>query len=350
MNSNIDELIKKLASSSQEGCITMTLGGFFYFNLDRAQSELKRLLIVAETELRAKYSSSFSKILSTRLKALVKKVDFNRSQQSLILFVNLDISEYIWMPISLKSSVVIGDFFSTKELLRSTQLLHQYYILLLDLDKARVFKAWNQYAFKEVYEGFPIKNQSLFVDSIGMDDLCFVHNVDRGLSKLLEQEPNEVYLAIDRFYLDYFLRFTTNKRYVVGYTEQLGKLLNEKEIMARAWAVVASKVKQEETEAAIKLLQEYSKKKVLKTLYDIYKNVLEGKGHTLLVQWNYFQPAIVYDEEVFPVEGPLKSLEGFCNEDIIMEIIAKHKAIGGEVIFFEKGEHPKLKNLMLIVK
>ena len=88
--------------------------------------------------------------LLDKLNSLATGLDHSQNLESLMLFVNEDIAEYVRLPIKVEDRVVIDDTFATRDLFRAIHIKMHYYVLVLSQEKIRLVEAMNDKVIKEI--------------------------------------------------------------------------------------------------------------------------------------------------------------------------------------------------------
>lgn len=155
----MDNTLKRLKDIKSDCCITILLNT--HRNSSQTQKDeiaLKNLVTEAEKRLREECNEENGKIVSEKLRELASNIDARYNFESLALFVNRDIAEFIRMPVKVEDRIVIAKRFATRNLVR---MLHQelyYYVLVLSREKARLIEAVSNKEIREIHDGFPMEN------------------------------------------------------------------------------------------------------------------------------------------------------------------------------------------------
>lgn len=159
----MNEKLKKLKDVNAENSITIIL------NTHRTRPDnnkdsitLKNLIKEAEERLYNDLDKRVALNLIQRLNALESQIDHNHNLESLILFVNDEIAEFIRLPIQVMNRVVIDNTFATRDLIRALHIQTNYFLLLLSRQKVRLIEALDDKEIEEIGQPFPIENTQFY--------------------------------------------------------------------------------------------------------------------------------------------------------------------------------------------
>lgn len=356
----MNNTLKELKNIFSESCVTIIL------NTHRTKPDnlkdgltLKNLVKEAETRLLADESKREAKKLIDKLSALVASIDHNFNLESLILFVNENIAQYVRLPISVEDRVVIDHTFATRDLVRALHFEANYYVLVLSQQKVRLIEAFNDKVIEEVGSPFPIVNTKFF--STNKAELSnasrqtnlvneFFNSVDKEVNTIRKQNSLPVLICSEEGNYHEYLKIADQKNSILE-TYLNKNRLDEKDhaIVTEAWKIVKEYTKNKNRERKSELIEAVNANKFLSDLTEIWKAVLEGRVQTIFIEQGLFQPAILENNLITPVAE-----EGRANkeviDDIYDEIIETSINFGGDVVFLEKGELTKFNGFGAITR
>ena len=335
-----------------------------YMNTNRTFPEnnqdsinLKNLISEAEKRIINEYGKKESIQISEKLKEFVSEIDHNYNLDSLIIFVSSDFLEFIRLPVKVKDNVIIDDKFATKPLIRSMLQTENYYILCLSRKTVRLIEAINDSVVTEINDtSFPFQNES-YIDS---DDIKkawastydnhakeFFNKADKLFKHYHNKNPKPVILAGDGRNISYYKEVADNKNIIIGYIEGNFDDTKNHEIVKQASKVIDKYILDKQEKAIEELALAQKEQKLLLDLNDIYRAAKEGKGSKLLVEKNYFQPAIV-ENNVLTLKDD--STEPSVTDDIINEIIDFVIQFNGSVVFVLVDQMKDYNKIALITR
>lgn len=356
MNSTLKE-IKDIIS---EGCITIVL------NTHRTKPDnlkdpiiLKNLITEAETRLLANESKSDARALIARLNNLASTIDHSQNLESLVLFVNKDIAQYVRLPIEVEDRVVIDHTFATRDLVRAIHLETNYYVLVLSREKVRLIEAFNDKVVAETGNPFPIENKQFY--STNKAELSnasrqtnlvaeFFNRVDKEVDKVRKENPAPVLICTEEANYHEYLKIADQKHSI--YDTYLNKnRLDEKDhhIITEAWKIVKEYTVEKNNARKQELQKAVSQNKFLSDTNEIWQAIKQGRIQTLFIEQGKFQPAIWKNDRIEYVSDDLRDKKEIV-DDIYDELIEANMNYGGDVVFLPKGELAKFNGFGAITR
>ncbi|MEO9210240.1 MAG: hypothetical protein ABI208_04030 [Ginsengibacter sp.] len=350
--------LKKLKNITSNCCVTIILQTHRTLPDNEKDSlVLKNLIKEAESRLSAEYEKPFVSEMMKRINDLAKDINHKYNKESLALFVNENIAEFIRMPISVEDRVVIDKSFATRDIVRALNKEIAYYVLVLGRDKARLIEAFNDKMFNEIEDNFPFENRNLnpvqrSEASIGRRQTNltqeFFNRVDKQLNELWKENPLPVIICADENNYSEYLQIADKKEIIVGHLK--GNRLHEKahHIIEAAWPIM-NKLNIEKVQQRISELKTaVNSRNFLIDYNEIWQAVNNGKGKTLFVKQGHFQPAILENNHIELVSK--ENIEKANVDDIIDEMVEKNLQSNGDAIFINGDELEKFNGLVLVTK
>lgn len=340
--------LKELKDIISESCITIIL------NTHRTRPDnekdpltLKNLLKEAEIRLYADENKRDAKVLVERLKDLASEVDHNHNLESLVLFVNENITQFVRLPVKVKNRVVIGHTFATRDLVRALHLETNYFVLVLSQKKVRLIEAFNDKVVAEISNSFPIENNQFY--STNKAELSnasrqsnliaeFFNRVDKEVNMVRNQYPLPVLICTEESNYHEYLEIADQKQSI--FDTYLNKnRLDEKAhaIVTEAWEIVKEYVKEKNDSRKAELQNAVSQNKFLSDTNQIWNAIKEGRIQTLFIEEDKFQPALIENNLIKFVSDELTDKKEVI-DDIFDELIEANMNYGGDVVFLPKGE------------
>lgn len=354
MNATLENL-KNVVS---DNCITIILETHRTLPDNEKDSLLlKNLIKETEKRLLENHPKNFVKKIITRINDLAESIDHRQNKESLILFVNENIAEYIRLPITVENRIVIDKTFATRDLVRALHRETPYYILILGRNKARLIEAFNDKLIDEVSNGFPLINSDLnpiqrSEAGIGRrkTNLAreFFNRVDKQLKEVRKENPLPVIIGTDESNYTEFLKTADKKEIFVE--KFFGNRINDKahHIVEAAWPVMQKWTVKKNNQRLAELKKAINSRNVLIDFNEIWQAINNGKGKTLFVKQGYFQPVRIENnhiELVFPGDSTIANVD-----DVIDEMIEKNLHLEGDVVFVNGSELEKFNGLVLVTR
>ncbi len=356
MNIKLKEL-KDIISAS---CVTIILNTHRTSPDNKKDSlTLKNLIKEAEERLFADESKRDAKQLVERLKELESKIDHSHNLESLILFVNEDITEYTRLPIAVEERVVIDHTFATRDLVRALHLETNYYVLVLSQQKVRLLEAFNDKVVSEIGSPFPIENTQFY--STNKAELSnasrqtnlvaeFFNRVDKEVNNIRKENPLPVLICTEESNYHEYLKVADQKQSILE-TYLNKNRLDEKAhaIVTEAWEIIQDYTLKKNNARKTELKTAVSQNKFLSDTNEIWQAIKLGRIQTLFIEQGKFQPAIWENDQIQYVSDELRDKKEVV-DDIYDELIEANMNYGGDVVFLTKGELSKFNGFGAITR
>ncbi len=354
----MNQLFKKVKDIQSEGCVSIIL------NTHRTKPDnqkdaitLKNLVKEAEERLLNDYDKRFAGSIIEKLKNLADTIDHNYNLESLVLFVNADFADYTRMLIEVGDRVIIDNTFATRDLVRAMHQEAGYYILVLSRQNARLIEAYNDQVVQEFKGNFPIKNTLYTTDKIrlsnakGQDNLIeeFFNRVDKLVLATIKENPLPILLATETRNFSHYQKIADKKDLIIGHINRNRDDEEPYHIVADAWKDMQAIVKEKQAARIAELEKAISKGRFLSDYNKIWNALQQGRGQTLFVKKEFFQPALLVDNKIVLVESFENDQKGIV-DDIIDEMIELNLAFGGDTVFMEGNELEQFQNVALITR
>lgn len=343
--------LNELKSIVAENCITIIL------NTHRTAPDnlkdkivLKNLITEAENRLLESTDKRVAANLIERIKKLEATIDHTHNLESLILFVNEDVSEIMRLPMKVEDRVIIGDTFATRDLMRTLHLNSRYYILVLGQGKARLIEAFNDKVIKEVGKPFPFENQQLFGLSrqesgnskLLLDRMSeYFNQLDKKVNEVRKDTGLPVLICTDEANYHEYLKVADHKD-TIFQTFLSGSRLEDKDhaIVKDAWEIIKGYVTERNNKRITELEKATGSGNYLSDINDIWRSIKEGKVQTVFVEQGLFKPALLKNDEIELVSEDKSDAQNYV-DDILDELLELNMSFGGENVFLPKGELDK---------
>jgi hypothetical protein len=347
--------LKKLKDIQSDCCVTIQLQTHRTLpDNQKDPIELKNLVKEAENRLTAECGKEKAFVIIDKINNLVSDIDYRFNLESLVLFVNEEMAEYIRLPINVEQNkVTIGKTFATRDLVRALHQEMNYYILVLSRDKARLIEAMADKEVEEITDGFPMENT--FGAAGGAPGaianlqtglvLEFFNRVDKQLNETQKGNDLPVFISTDASNYSEYLKVADRKEIIKALVAGNRDLDNAHNIIREVWPV-AKKWNEERSEQRLEELDKAVGAKLFLTDFtEIWRAILEGRGRTLFVKQGFFQPAWLENNVV-----QLVSSDNANVDDIIDDMIEKNFGFGGDAVFVYGNELEPYNGLVLVTR
>ncbi|MCM4171984.1 hypothetical protein DHD32_10870 [Arenibacter sp. TNZ] len=340
--------LKELKDIYAESCITIIL------NTHRTRPDnekdsitLKNLCKRAEERLLADESKRDAEKLIQRIQELASQIDHRQNLESLVLFVNEDIAEYIRLPLKVEDRVVIDHTFATRDLVRSMHQAANYFILVLSQQKVRLIEAFNNRVVKEYDDIFPMENTQFY--STNKAELSnasrqtsliaeFFNRVDKEVNKVRKENSLPVLICSEQSSYHEYLKIADQMQGVFDIFLNKNRL-DEKahHIVKDAWKIVKEHLINRNNDQKQALIMAVSIGKYLSDVNDIHRAIIEGRVQTLFIEEGLFQPGIMESSTINFVSEEERTKKA-VTDDIYDELIETNMNYGGNTVFLPKGD------------
>jgi hypothetical protein len=354
----MNPLLKKVKDIYTEGCISIMM------NTHRTKPDnqndpvlLKNMVKEAEEKLLAQYDKKFALPIIEKVKKIADSVNHNFNLESLVIYASSDFADFTRLPVKVENRVMVDNTFATRDLVRSMHQESSYYVLVFSRQQARLIVAYNDTVVEENSQSFPLENdlyttsKSKLSMKQGTDNLYeeFFNRVDKVLNEIIKNHPLPVILATETRNFEHYLKIADKKDMIIGHVNMNRDEEKAHHIVPEAWEIMQTLIRQK-NEARIKDLKKaVSEGKFVSDLNDIRNAIFQGRGKTLFVKRGFFQPALLVDDQIIPVDHFEKDQKGVV-DDIIDEMIEQTMAFGGDVVFVEGNDLDKFRNVALMTR
>lgn len=344
----MNNVLKEIKDIYSENCVTITLNTHRTKpDSDKDQLTLKNLVNDAKKRLLAEENKRDVSILIERIDRLAASIDHSYNIEALVLFVNENIEKYIRLPIAVENRVTIDHTFATRDLIRSIHLETNYYVLVLDLHKARLIEAFNDKVVTEHSQVFPIENtQFNTTNKVELSNAsrktnlvaAFFNEVDKEVNKIRKINPLPVLIcSVESNYHEY-LKIADEKHSIFD-TFLNQNPLEEKnhEIVSSAWKIMKNYTIEKNNARKEELLKAVGQNNFLSDTNEIWQAIKQGRIQTLFIEESKFQAALWENDQIKYVSNDLRDKKQIV-DDIFDELIEENLNHGGDVVFLPNGE------------
>lgn len=319
---------------------------------------LKNLVKEAETRLTEEFDRPVYEPIIEKLNLLVAEIDHNYNLEGMVLFVSGELAEMVRLPLEVKDRVVIGDRFSTRDLVRAMNQDAAYYVLVFSRRGARLIEAFNDRVVREIFNDvFPMPNPIIETDPLiltmpqGQDNIMenWFIQVDKAMMDVINAYPLPVVLACEKSNYDHFMKVAKKKDRIIGHINRTRTQEEARDIVEDAWKSVSGFLKMKNAARIDELKKAVSTGNFFTDFNDIWRAIGEGRGQTLFVKKGLIKPAIVRNGEIRLLDEPVPADEELV-EDVVDLMIARNLAKGGDTVFVEGDELVEFQNLAMTAR
>lgn len=318
---------------------------------------VKNLLAEAESRLGAIRERKSAELILGNLHRLAAEIDHEHNLESLALFANETSGHFVRLPVEVEDRVVIDSTFATRDLVRAMHAEEAYFALVLSRKSARLVEAFADRPVREWEGDFPMDYGTLYTTdreersrAQGSDNLVeeFFNRVDKAFQEAWKARPLPLVLVTDERNIAHFRKVTDQDR-ILATTQPLHDDEETHRIATHAWAAARPALAERNASRLGELHAAVSGQNFLSDLNDIWQALKEGRGATLFVQRGYFQPARIEGARIVPMDEVGTPVEGFI-DDLIDEMIEMVLALGGDVVFLDRGPLEEFQGVALVTR
>lgn len=354
----MNNILKNIKDIKAEGCVTISLNTHRTSPDNQADRiALKNLIQTAENRIQADYykDKALGDILLKRIKDLAASINHEHNLESLVLFVNQNVSEYTRLPIPIEPGVVIDDTFNTRNLIRALHIETGYYVLVLDQQQARLIEAYNDSVVSETGKPFPIHNNHLYStnkaeisNASRQTNLVaeFFNRIDKEVNKIHREHPLPVIVSAEGSSYFEYLKIADNRESIIGQINENRSEHKAHHIVNAAWPLVKTYMKEKNAARFSELDKALVSGKYFVDLNEIWTAIRQGRGKTIFVKTDLFLPALIENDIITPVPAYERAKKGVI-DDIVDEFIEENFRFGGDVVFLEGDKLEPYNGLVL---
>ena len=352
-------LLDKLKNVQTRGCVSII------FNTHRTSPEsqkdviqLKNLIRDAGLRLKQHYDAEFAEMIVARLEEFTAEFNHLYNLDSMAVFVNEDTAEVVRMAIPVYDRVDVGTNFVVRDLVRAANESAGYYVLVLSRRQARLIEAYNSNPLRESFDGFPMINEVIETDphkltmATGTDNIIenFFRHVDNLVSRILNKNRLPLVVATEERNYHHYMKVATHTADVIGHLNQNRDEVEARLIVADCWPIVRDTVRQKNADRVNDLRRAVSSGNFMSDINDISRALLEGRGRTLYVKTDYYQPGVMAEDHIQLMESTNGGTTEGMVDDVVDRLVNRSIGYGGEVVFLESDELEKFDGVALVTR
>jgi len=338
--------LKELKNVRAENCVTIILNTHRTLpDNEKDVIQLKNLIKEAESKLLAVCQQQTAEKLTAKTHELAANINHRHNLESLILFVNENVVEFVRLPIAVEDRVVVGNRFAMRDLIRGLHNQTNYYVLVLNKDEARLIEASNDKVVKEHGFPFPFQNQISQTsfkaepsDAGRIRNLTseFFNQVDKVVNKVHKDHPLPILISTDEQHYQDYMRIADKPTVIFpDFLSRSRQTEADHAIVSDAWEIVQKLSQKQNNDRKVDLKMAVSTNNFISDTTEIYQAIKQGRVQTLFVEENLFQPAMIENDTVIYLSEITKESAEMI-DDIYDELIDLNMDFGGDVVFLPK--------------
>ncbi|MCS7027983.1 MAG: hypothetical protein NZ519_04395 [Bacteroidia bacterium] len=355
------EILKKIKNIVSDTCVTIILNTHRTYPENKQDPiALKNLIKEAEQRLIADEGKRNAQTIIEKLHKIENEIDHNYNLESLVIFVNEEIAEFVRLPISVDNRVIIDKTFATRDLVRALKSQANYYVLVLSQQKARLIEAFNDKVVQEIGKPFPYENTQFYSTSgdkrsegtLQTNLMAeFFNRIDKAVNEARKNNPKPVMICSEEVNYHKYLEVCDQKHSILPVFLNKNRLEEKAEaIVAEAWKILKEYQAEKNKERKAELLKAVSQNKFMTDINDIWQAIRQGKVQTLFLQQNQYQPAIIKNDGLIELVPEERKNEKGVIDDIYDELTEECLKFGGDVVFLPEGDLSEFNGLGAVLR
>ncbi|WP_126973525.1 baeRF3 domain-containing protein [Gynurincola endophyticus] len=354
---------QKLISLGQEvnhPCVTISLNTHrTHPDSEQDKILLKNLVKDAENRILELYGKREVKGLLDKLYAVEDTIDVNYNLDSLHIFLSNDTKEIIksmW-PVA-HNSVQVDDRFAVRSLIKSSNRVEEYYIMVLSQSGVQLYDAVNDRIVEEIKEGeFPYPATPYFLpnaekasDGKQVDNMIreYINKVDQAFVKIHNGTDLGCVVICTEENYRHLMEVANKPGIYLGNVSKDYNNASVHQLATQAWEFIKDLQFKRRTAAIEEVQAAISQGKVVTDLQEIYQASIDGRADLLVVNMNYTQPAMMTGDRTFDYIDDPATPEAV--DDIVSSIAWETLSKNGRVVFTSQESLNNLGQIALKVR
>jgi Bacterial archaeo-eukaryotic release factor family 3 len=313
-----------------------------------------------EDQLLENYPDEKSKPIITRLRQLIKELNFNTHKRSVAIFLSPLIEKVYYLDIPMEERIVIDESFEIRDLIYSKKQIHKYLLVVLSSKWVKIYLG-NTTEFIRItyvvpdniaaYENDISEKIANFSDQNKRKEIMlnkFLLHIDNGLTLLRKSYKLPLFVMGAARTVGHFKKITHNGDHVIDYIHGNFENKTVPELKALMEPYVADWKKVIQTDLLQQIEEALNHRKLAVGMDEVWKSASQKRARLLVVEKNFIFPAdksstpgIIYKRE--------ESVTGaFYIKDAVDDVIEKVLANGGDVEFVDEGVLEGYSKIVLI--
>lgn len=302
--------------------------------------QLKNQITEVERKLHELLDKRAVTPLMDKIKDAERYIDYSHNLDGLVIYADQESVSVIILPIELKPTSMVGEFFDVRPLYMTRQQLRTYYILTVSQQKIRLMKARNDTLLIEYDdENFPYDNTEYYTtDATKIAQDTFVENLtkefynvaDKNFQFYTASEYLPTILAGDEKSISYYREMMDDDSMLIYCLEGNYDNTPTHEILKETYPLIEKYIENKQKEFMDNIDEAQSAHLATFDVNDIFRRAMEGNAKTLYIGENLSLKGKI-DNEVLLID---KEGEDYPDsKELLSYIIDMVQKNGGNIIF-----------------
>lgn len=323
------------------------------------KTELDHLLKIAadkvERELLKKYPEEMSLLVTQKLRAVIKNLDYNKHKKSIAIYVSPVFEKVLYLDIPVEEKIMVNGLFEIRDLVYSRKQLHKYLALVVSAKNSQMYMGDSETLVKIVSDiprsvdayinDMPerVANFSDIREQKEIEMEKFLHHIDKALGNVLNTYHLPLFVLGTERIMGHFKKHTRHGASVVEYVHGNYEETTLHELKKMLEPHIIEWKKSLQKDLLNQLEDAAGKKKLAVGMKEVWHEAMNSKGRLLVVEKNYKYAAQHSGKEdvIYQAIEPYNRFSYI--KDAVDEVIEKVLEKGGDVEFVDenvlKGYH-----------
>jgi hypothetical protein len=321
---------------------------------------LQRVADQVEKDLKNNYVEEKVEAVMSKLRDLIKNLDFTTYKVSIAIFVSPVIEKVYYLDIPVEEKVIIDESFEIRDLVYSKKELHKYLVLVLSSERSLLFLG-NTTQFIRLASNTPEhfaacrhdapERVANFSDPSHFKEVIldkFLHNVDNGLGIILNAYPLPLFVMATEKIAGRFKQLSHHGNRISGSVHGNFESASMADIRKAIAPLVADWKKVKEDDLLLRLDAARGAGKLAMGIQNAWKEATQKGGRLLVLEKNYMCAADLGECESVIVPHDENSVNPFYIKDAVDDVIEMVLRNGGDVEFVDEGILKDYRHIALI--
>jgi hypothetical protein len=322
--------------------------------------QLKRVIEKVERELAKNYVDEKTRLVTDRLKQLVRMLDYSTYKRSLAIFVSPLLEKVFYLDIPVEEKIIIDESFEIRDLVYSKKEIHKYLIVVLSGQRSRIYLG-NTTQFVRlssttpesigVYKNDVPERIANFSDPSERKEVLldkFLHHTDSGLGIILNAYQLPLFVMGTERTVGHFKKISHHTNSITSLVHGNFDEASDAAIRTAIAPHVADWKKVKQNDLLHRLDAAKGAKKLASGIRKVWQEASKKKGRLLVVEKNYQCAARLQKngQDILPKDAITDT--PFYIKDAVDDIIEKVLKNGGDVEFVDEGLLENYQHIALI--
>ena len=288
--------------------------------------------------LRKKYPGEMATLVTQKLNAIIKDLNFSTHKVSLAIFVSPVFQKVYYLDMEVEPKVIVNESPQIRDLVKCGKQSLPFYILLLKADKSRVFLSGSN-SYVRIMPKQVVEENGINIPGTPSKELLrneFIHRVDQSLDSLLKYNKLPVMVVGTQKLIRQFKKITRHGEVVIEYLEgdydgssfeQLKSMLHYSQT---DWQTLKQKYFVSQLEDAAK------NNRLTAGMQNVREAILNGGEQKLLIERRMIS-GVIPGEDALYYEIYRSNNKFSCIKNSVDELIEKVLENGGNVELVSNG-------------